>query len=100
MIGKLVQLNSEYFEGNMNEHGCGLIVSDPRPRPRPRHLHLRPRHLHLRPPHPHLRPRLPLRLRLRLRPRPRPSADWVEVLWSDGKTYWEYVDYLKEISEE
>ena len=80
MIGKLVQLNSEYFEGNMNEHGCGLIVSDPRALPCRRPPRLHP---------PRLRP-----------PRLRLSDDWVEVLWSDGKTYWEYVDYLKEISEE
>ena len=82
MIGKLVQFNSEYFEGNMNEHGCGLIVSERRPHPHP----VLPPRLHLP------LPRLPLP--------PRPSDDWVEVLWSDGKTYWEYVDFLKEISEE
>ena len=94
MIGKLVQFNSEYFEGNMNEHGCGLIVSDPHPRP----PHPRPPRPRL---HPHrLRPHLHPHPRLRPRPRPRLSDDWVEVLWSDGKTYWEYVDYLKEISEE
>ena len=87
VIGKLVQFNSEYFEGSMNEHGCGLIVSDPRPLSRLRHR-LRP----------HLRPRL--YLRLRLRPHLRSSDDWVEVLWTDGKTYWEFVDYFKEMERE
>ena len=80
MIGKLVQFNPKYFEGNMNEYGCGLIVSDLHP-----HSRLRP---------PYLRPRP--------RPRPRPysrsSDDWVEVLWTDGKTYWEFVDYLADLA--
>ena len=83
MIGKLVQFNPKYFEGNMNEYGCGLIVSDLHPHSHPL--------LRLRPPlRPHLHP-LPL-------PHPRPSGDWVEVLWSDGKIHWEFVDYLREIA--
>ena len=85
MIGKLVQFNPKYFEGNMNEYGCGLIVSDLHPHSHPL-LRLRP-----------LRPRP---LRFRPRPYSRSSDDWVEVLWSDGKIHWEFVDYLREIKKQ
>jgi len=82
MIGKLVQFNSKFFEGDMKEFGCGLVLTEPSPLllPRPR-LHPRPRP----------RPRSH-------QGRPRPTDNWVEVLW-DGKVFCEYANYLAEIKE-
>jgi len=73
--GKLVQFNSEYFEGDIKEYGCGVVLCNPHPHPRPLG----------RPPSP--RPRV----------RRLPTSGWVEVLWTDGQIYEEWVNYLKEI---